>query len=260
MKIYQITYLITFAIILNSQLAFSQLSDKKWDLMLVREDKVYLSMTQEYEASLTDLKNFLTEKNVTSFNYFTHMQDDYFFTHVTPIHQLKDLSKGIQSFMAKEVKDPELDLILDYLNESIEFYKYYIVQYQPELSYIPKGDDWGNSSPYRRWNYFYFQPGSEMEVETILFAWKKLYQKNEIDAGFRVFSGFLGVEQPLYLLTTWAENPLDYHQNLQNASSGLGEEGAALWVALMEYAKEVKTIEGWLLPQYSYAPGLELAR
>jgi hypothetical protein len=75
-----------------------------------------------------------------------------------------------------------------------------------------------------------------------------------------VFSGFLGVEQPMYLLTTWAENPLDYHENLQKTSGILGEEGAALWVALMEYAQEIKTIEGWLLPQYSFAPGLELAK
>ena len=77
--------------------------------------------------------------------------------------------------------------------------------------------------------------------------------------GFRVFSGFLGVEQPLYILTTWAENPLDFQTNIQNTSSLLGEDGAELWQLLMGYVQQTKTIEGWFLPQYSFAPNMKLA-
>ena len=252
--------IIAALILLPGTFVFSQLSDEKWDLMLIREDQVYPSMTDDYEMSLMDLKNFLTEKNVKGFNYFTHLQDNYIFSHVTPINHFKDLGKGIQSFMAKEVNDPELDLILDYLNDAIEFYRYYIVQYRPELSYVPAGDDWGTGSPYRKWSYYYFQPGSEEEVEAVLSAWKNLYEDKGIKSGFRVFSGFLGVEQPLYMLTTWAEDPLDYHTKLQDAAALLGEEGAELWEKLIGNVNGASAVEGWFLPQYSYAPGLEMAQ
>ena len=123
--------IIAALILLPGTSVFSQLSDEKWDLMLIREDQVDPSMTEDYEMSLMDLKNFLTEKKVKGFNYFTHLQDDYIFAHVTPIDHFKDLGKGIQSFMAKKVNDPELDLILDYMSDAIEFYRYYIVQYRP---------------------------------------------------------------------------------------------------------------------------------
>ncbi|MGD9327569.1 MAG: hypothetical protein PVH48_01305 [Cyclobacteriaceae bacterium] len=252
-----IVFLIGFVIQSNS--ALSQLSDKEWDLMLIREDKVWPSMTDEYEMTLADLREFLSEKEVHSFHYFTHMQDDYRFTHVTPIQKFNDLSKGIHSFMSKEVNDPELDLIFNFLNESIESYRYYMVQYRPEYSYIAKGDDWGEGNPYRKWSYYYFHTGTEKEVEMILAAWKQLYQKKKINKGFRVFSGFLGVDQPLYILTTWAKDPSDYHANLENISGMLGENGIALWNKMMQHVRATETVEGWFLPQYSYAPGMKLA-
>lgn len=259
MKINRIIYTTVILFLLQSTSAWCQISDEKWDLMLIREDKVYPSMTDDYEMTLMDLKDFLSYKKVKGFNYFTHMQDNYYFTHVTPIHQLKDLSNGIHSFMAKEVNDPELDLILDYLNGSIESYRYYIVRYQPELSYIPEGDEWGEGSPYRKWSYYHFQPGTEKEVEAVLAAWAQLYKEKGIKTGFRVFTGFIGTKQPLYILTTWAEDPLDYNEKLQKTISLLGEEGAILWTKMMEYVDEAEGIEGWFLPQYSYAPGLKLA-
>lgn len=245
--------------LLNGSVAFSQLTDETWNLMLIREDKVYPSLTEEYEMTLMDMKEFLEEKSVKRFHYFTHMQDDYIFSHVTPIDKLEDLSNGIHSFMSEQVNDPELDLIFEYLNDAIEFYRYYIVRYRPEFSYIPEGDDWGQESPYRKWTYYYFQPGTEKEVETVLSAWKKLYQAKGIKTGFRVFSGFLGIEQPVYILTTWAEDPLDYHEKLQESIDLLGDEGTVLWTKMLEFVGETKTIEGWFLPQYSYAPGLKMA-
>jgi len=105
------------------------------------------SQTDKYEIMLADLKDFLSEKNVQDFNYFTHVPDDYIFTHIFSINDLSDLSNGMHTLMAKKINDPELDLILDYYNEAIETYRYFIVRYIPELSYIPDGDDGGGWKP-----------------------------------------------------------------------------------------------------------------
>jgi len=118
----------------------------------------------------------------------------------------------------------------------------------------------GDGSPYRKWNYYNFKTGKDEEVEAIPWSWKNLYEKKGVEMGFRVFPSFLGMEQPLYILATWAEDPLDYHTNLQKTSGLLGEEGAALWSKMMEYAEEVKVVEGWYLPQYSFAPDMELTK
>ncbi|MGB5663442.1 hypothetical protein, partial [Eudoraea sp.] len=105
----------------------------------------------------------------------------------------------------------------------------------------------------------HFYPGSEEEVEEILAAYKHLYKTKNVDMGFRVFAGQIGLERPMYILTTWAKSPLDYHQNLEKTSEMLGDSGALLWTKLMELVKEAKITEGWYLPQYSYAPNMKMA-
>jgi hypothetical protein len=237
---------------LNSSNVLSQISTEKWDVMLIREDHVYPSKTDDYEMSLMDMKNLLTEKGVDDFNYYTHVQDDYTFTHVVPVDDFQGISGGLHSNVVKNVNDPRLDLILEYLNESIKSYRYYVVKYRPEFSFVPEGDLWGVEHPYRRWGFYNFQPGTEAEVEKVLMSWKHLYETKGIKTGFRVFSGLIGIEQPVYILTTWAENPLHYQENLQNTSALLGEQGAALWSKMMQYVGSTKTVEGWFLPQYSF--------
>ena len=259
MKIKSIIYIAIFIILSQGTLAWGQVSDEKWDLMLIREDKVFPTMTDEYEMTLMDIKDYLSENKVKDFNYFTHMQDDYFFTRVMPIHRLSDLKNGIHEYVEKKIKDPEFTLLTEYLNEAIASYRYYIVQYKRDLSFVPEGDNWAEGSPYRKWSYYYFQPGTEDEVESVLAAYKQLYSEKGAKMGFRVFKGFIGIEQPVYLLNTWAEDPLDYHQNLQEVSEILGEEGIALWSKMIGYAYEVDAVEGWYLPQYSVTSGLKMA-
>lgn len=259
MKCLNILKVTVLFVLLNNVSIFAQISSDNWDLMLVREDKVYPSMTNDYEISLADLKSFLDKNKVEGFNYFTHLQNNFTYSHVTPIKELKDLNNGISEFFAEKINNPDLDIILNDLSNTISSYNYYVVQFKPELSYIPKEANWMAENQYRKWHYYYFYPGTKKSVEEVLAAYKQLYTDKEIEMGFRVFAGFLGVEQPLYILTTWAENPLDFQTDLEKTSGLLGEDGADLWQLLMGYVQETKTVEGWFLPQYSFAPGMKLA-
>jgi hypothetical protein len=98
-------------------------------------------------------------------------------------------------------------------------------------------------------------PGSEERVEELLKAWKNLYENKNAKSGFRIFTGFVGTERPLYLFTTWAANPYEYQNNLVEVIELLGEEGSVLWAETLNNIKDSDTIEGWFLPQYSYTPG-----
>lgn len=260
MKIASIKYhfntLFVFLLMSN---VFGQSMDENWNLMLVREDKVAPSMSVDYEMSLTDLKNFLTENKVQNFNYFTHIQDDYRFIHIVPIDNLDNLSDGTREALKNKINKPELEVIMDYFDLSVESYYQYVVQYQPKLSNVTTDENWMDNNPYRKWNFYYFFPGDETEVEELLAAYKHLYEKKKVSMGFRVFKGLIGTSKPLYILTTWGESPLDYHESLEKASKQLGEEGAILWTKLMALVRDTKTVEGWYLPQYSYAPGMKLA-
>jgi hypothetical protein len=238
---------------------YAQTKDGDWDLMLVREDRVKPSKVADYEAALMDKKIFLEENNVTNYTYFSHMMDNYNFTHVTPIERLNDLEQGILEYIKHKVNNPEFDLIVSDIFENIETYRYYIIRYHHELSHVPPNNSWESGSPYRKWNYYYFKPGKEKEVERILASWHSLYNKHEINNGYRIFSGFTGLYQPLYIFTVWAEDPTELQRNLQDNMTLFGEEGAILWTKTMEYVHKVETFEGWYLPQYSYTNNKKLA-
>jgi len=239
---------------LGGQIIFAQSSDKSWDYLLIRDDFVKPSMTDLYEASLTDLALFLKDNNVKHVNYITQLQDNYTYSHVSVINTLDDIKGGLKDFIHGDKKSAEFDLIWDDLNQTIEGYRYYVVKYEPELSYVPDGKVWLEDAPYRRWNYYYFEPGTENDANDLLLAWKNLYENKGVKNGFRVFTGVVGLEQPVIIFTTWAENPLDYQVKLQDNIERLDEEGTILWMAMMALVKGVETIEGWYLPQYSFMP------
>lgn len=240
--------------IFGIEAVFAQVSDKDWKYLLVREDAVKPSMSKYYEATLSDLKQYLTENNVKHVNYMTQLQDNFYYSHVTPIKSMDDIDGGLESFIKGKERSAEFDLIWGDLNETIESYSYYVVKYEPEMSYVPDGKVWLEEAPYRRWNYLYFEPGTEKEAEEILLAYKNLYKNKGVKSGFRVFKGVIGIDQPVIMLTTWSKTPLDYQVELNESIGLLDEEGAVLWVAMMELVRNAETIEGWYLPQYSFTP------
>lgn len=252
MKKYKSTIILLFIFSINA--VFAQLSDDNWNYLLIREDAVMPSMTLDYEASLADLTLFLEENKVKKVNYLTALQDNYNYTHITSLKSLNEIGSGLESFIRGDDESAEFELIWSDFTETIEAYRYYVVKYLPELSHVPDGKVWLEEAPYRRWNYYYFEPGREQDVNEILMAWKNLYERKGVKNGYRVFKGVIGLEQPVILFTTWAEDPLDYQQNLQETIKLLGEEGSVLWMAMLDLVRDVETVEGWYLPQFSYLP------
>ncbi|NOQ97138.1 MAG: hypothetical protein GQ561_03160 [Calditrichae bacterium] len=241
-------------LMLNANYLMAQSNASEWDYVIVREDIVIPSLTKEYEAALADLKLLLAEGKVMDYSYNSHLLDNYHFVHMTPLKKLEDIEKGGIEYVADKVNKDEFDLIWSDLAATTKTSWNYLLRYRSELSYTPESIYWGEMTPYRRWNYFYFSPGTEKDVEKLIMAWKTLYEQKNVNYGFRVFSGFIGVERPLYIFTSWAESPLDYQNNLAGAIELLGDKGAALWAETMNHVSDVETVEGWFLPQYSYVP------
>jgi hypothetical protein len=232
----------------------SQPSDKKGEMLLIREDVVKPSMAEKYELSLLDLNNFLVENKVSDVNYLTHIQDDFHYLFISDLNDLDDLDGGIHAYTNGEKSSDEYTLIWDMINESRESYRFYIVKYDKENSYVPDGNAWLEESHYRKWNYYYFDPGTEKEVDEILAAWNYLYKQNNIKSGYRVYRGVLGIDQLVVIFISWAKDGLEHHQNLNANIEILGEEGSALLLGMLNLSYKAEAIEGYFLPQYSYDP------
>lgn len=229
----------------------AQTQDAEWDVLLIREDHVRPALTNEYEASLADLKNFFESRPENNFNYFIHLQDNYYFSHIIPLDSPDKFEEGMLETLLASTEDQMLELIWDDLNSSIETSRHYLVDYLPDYSYLPEGDDWLNGVPYRRWSHYYFLPGTEKEAEELFEAWQYLYKDVGAPSGYRIYKGLIGNEQPLYMFTTWAADPGDHQDRLQENMELLGKAGTVLWMKMMELVRKVETFDGWYLPQYS---------
>ncbi len=246
-------------LMLSSACVEAQETDNQHQFMLVREDKVKPSALTAYENGLYDMKNFLEENKVEDFFYFTHLREDYTFMHITTVDKLSDLNHGMFEYIKQKINKPEFELIWSDVTGTIDSYRYYLIKYHHELSYVPETNDWEIGLPFRKWNYYYFKPGTEKEVAAVLAAWRQLYKDNGIKNGYRVFAGSIGLEQPLFVFGTWAEDPQGLQIDLQENMKLLGERGAALNAKMLEYVERVESYEGWYLPQYSYNTGHKLA-
>ena len=242
---------------IGMQVLNAQNSDKDLDYLLIREDIVKPSRAEDYEISLIDLAQFLAENKVKHVNYMTQIQDNNRYSHVAKLDKMEDINGGLKTFIRGDEKSAKFDLIWSDLNESIESHRYYIVKYEPELSYVPDGLVWLDEAPYRRWNYLHFEPGSEKVAEQLLLAWKNLYKTKGVKSGFRVFKGVIGLDQPVILFTTWSQSPLEYQKELDESIDLLDHEGTVLWLAMMDLVRKTETIEGWFLPEYSFLPSYQ---
>jgi hypothetical protein len=234
---------------------YSQPVSNNEHLLLIREDVVRPSMAETYELGLLDLAAFLEKNSEKKVNYLTHIQDNFHYTHISAISDLNDIDKvSLDKYVSGEEASEEFAFFWEIMNETLESRHTYVVRYDEENSYVPDGESWLEGMPYRKWNYYYFSPGTEEEVDKILAAWKYLYEKNDIESGYRIYRGVLGIEQPVVLFTSWAENPLAHHENLEANMQLLGEEGSALLLGMLENAARVETIEGYFVPEFSYQP------
>jgi hypothetical protein len=240
--------------ILGVEVTFAQISDNELNYLLVREDVVTPALAANYEAKLIDLAQFLTDNNVKHVNYMTQIQDNSCYSHVAQLNNMNDINGGLKTFIRGEDKSAKFDLIWAELNENIESFRYYVVKYEPELSYAPDGKVMLDDAPYRRWNYLHFKPGTEKLAEDLLLAWKNLYANKGVKSGYRVFKGVIGLDQPVIMFTTWSESPLKYQLELEDSINLMGEEGNILWFAMMDLVRQVETVEGYYLPEYSYIP------
>jgi hypothetical protein len=253
MKMKKINFLLCLVLLIGFSTANAQSIDKS-NYIVIRNDVVKPSMTVQYEGSLTDLSDFMTVNKVKDVNYLTQLEDNYHYSHVSFIDDLNDIEGGLRAYINGKKNSAEFDLIWSYLNETIESYSYYVVKYEPGLSYVADENLWLEEAPYRRWNYYYFTPGTEAQAEQIIAAWKSLYEKKGVKSGFRIFKGLIGLDGPVYVFTTWGASPLDYQKNIEENLKLLGEDGANLWMAMLAIVRGVETVEGWYLPQYSYQP------
>ena len=213
----------------------------------VHEDIVKPSMDVKYRETMKKLKA-ACEQHKISFSWTTLSFDDNSYRHVATLKSFADLDKNpFADLEAKMGKDVLGKLWVEF-DECLESHRDFVMTQLHDLSYLSptEGDN------YRNVTFWQPLPGKDIEAESILGEWKKLYESKKTPSGFLVLKVIFG-EQGEYAVVTWGKNAADEAARYQKTLELIGDEGEKLWLKTQAITKTIHNKRAELLPQFSYS-------
>lgn len=227
-------------------------------MMVVHEDVVKPNMTAKYEEASKHMVAQLKAHNAQDMSYNTARTDNGSYLHISPIESLSDLEKDPMSGLAEAMGAEAMKAMWDNFNGCYDVHKTYLVSLEPSLSYMPDSDDAPNSElTFRHWDEFKVVPGSEAAIEALFKAHAKVMADNNVDWGYRVYKGGLGMEEGTYVMVRSAKDLSDYTARRSALMETHGEALAPLRKQFMELLREFDHYNGSMRPDLSYSPASE---
>lgn len=196
--------------------------------LLIHEDQVVVSKTPEYLKASKGLIKLLDDHNFTGVAISAFRMDDNTFMYSSPIENMADLDTNPYSELRKQAGKEKSDAVMNAFDGTYDTHRDFIAAFHPDLSYKPEQLQEGEYN-YREWMYFYYNQTHQEKVMDIIKEWKELYEDNNIETGYMVFTNGLGHEGPVLIVHSWAENPTDLSNGMEKRNELIGDEARALW-------------------------------
>lgn len=227
-------------------------------MMVVHEDVVKPSMTAQYEEASKNMVAQLKAHNAQDIGYNTARTDDGRYLHISPIESLSDLEKNPMNDLAETMGGEAVQAMWGKFDGCYDVHLTYIVSLEPSLSHMPDSDDAPTSElTFRHWDEFKVIPGKEAEIEELFKAHAKVLADNNVDWGYRVYKGGLGMEEGTYVMVRSAEDFSDYTTRRTALMEAHGEALAPIRKQFWGLLREFDHYNGSMRPDLSYAPASE---
>ena len=238
---------------------YAQEEESQSQLFFIYEAVVKPSMVGKYEEATKSLAAKLKANNMTSISYLMAVTDDFHYYWISEIENLAALDEDPWQELEKKMGDEEWKAMLDGYDETTDMSHTWLARLRPDLSYTPENAG-GNSEGmnFRHWDWYYIEPGKRAEARAIAKEWHDLYTKKNIQSSYRIFTGGLGTEQPLYVVLQSAKNAADFEANNAKVNELLGEDAEELMQRTMAITRKFETKTGWMRPDLSYTPSEEM--
>lgn len=228
-------------------------------MFMIHEDHVNPDKMMQYEATAKMFHGYVTEHG-GEMQYATAMTNDLHYMYITPIENFAAIDNMGQMWatLNEKVGKEKMDAMWAQFDACYDVHKNYIVHLNEEFSYYPSGDimsdDGGN---YRKWTFIYGHPDKMSSLKEIAKKWRDLYEKHEIDRGFRVYSGGLGTEIGTMIIVDYGKDLADIANHEKSVQEKLGMEGQQLWLESVNAIRKVDEKYGMMRPDLSVSPKSE---
>ncbi len=227
-------------------------------LFSIHTDFVKPSMIGQYEMAIKEFKAKLTEHNVNTISYFSAVTDDNQYFHVSPIKNMAELDADPLKEMSKAMGEEAMAAMWKNFDNCYDVHKNFLATLQYELSYSPESVmKMAKDNTFRHWDFYYVIPGKDDEARAISKEWKALYAKNNIDRGYYLYTGGMGMEMPVYVVLQVAKDLADFAAYQNKVNETLGEAAQKLMQKTMAITRKLESKNGWARPDLSYLPEMK---
>jgi len=223
-------------------------------LFSIHEDVVIPSTLEKYEAAAKNLAESFAAHDVSSVTYMAAVTDDFTYSYFTPIENLAAVEKmgaGFGELSGKMGADAFGEMMAGF-NGCYDSHKNYLVRLRTDLSYNPEfGRDISDGMLFRHWDFYYLHPGMESESEEIAKEWIELNKSINSPGGYRLYTGAMGTDGPLFVVVQSATDALDYNKRRAEWMELAGDKGKALWAKTWKVVREYDSKDGRIRPDIS---------
>lgn len=238
----------------------------KPDLYVVHEEVVPPGMVMKYEAVTKEMLGTLAAKKVTNPNvafsaYQTSDMHYVYLSHLSGgLSGLEPMYNAWMSMPETVGKDAWRDLEARG-NAAMTSYNDIVIARRDDLSYEPATPRLKpEERAYYRWQFYYLQPGKEMEAEQIAKDYATLFRSKNAADGFTIFTAVMGQDLPLLVAAIPARSAADFAAVDEKNMASLGNDLRALQMRALGVSRRIETREGWYRPDLSYPMPAKMAK
>ena len=224
-------------------------------LFLIHQDKVFPHKVEQYEKALKDFKDLLKKSNVDEMS-FTVAQMEYFtFSAVIPVENYEGLANhfAMSEGMIKKVGKENFQNALAQFDGCYNSHENYLLRMRKDLSHKPAyGLDPEEGLNFRHFDFLHVIPGKGTEMIEVFKEWKAIYEKHNIEWGYRVYQGDLGVDGPMFMMVKPFENRSDWASKSDEIGKILGKDQSMIQDKATELMIKFEHNNGRMRPDLAY--------
>jgi hypothetical protein len=209
----------------------AQAEEQKAPLYIVEDTVVKPSKIAEYEVHVKMAVDLFKKYNYP-YPVYNCTTDDFHYISIFPLKNYADMENTYKATgeLAKKAGE-EWQAMIKSADGTLEYSKYFMVRYIPQLSYIPEEPRLKpEESNFMQWEFFYVLSGKEGAFVEFCKKLQALYKEKNIQDGWELYSGSIGIETPLFIVLLKGKNRIDYYSRQEKILEILGEEGLKLFM------------------------------
>jgi len=237
-----------------------QESEEQYQLMLVIDEAVKPSMQQQYYEAAEKYIAFLKE-NAFPYRVSIYWLGDHHVYWAIPIQNYAEIDKMMEMSNRMIEKSPDrYKAVTEAFKGTYESSRMCVYAFDQKYSmFVQEETMESGEDNFIFWDFYYFEPGTEMELNKILEDWKAFLADKKIVQTWEFFWGVMGTDNPVLVMAASAKDQVEFWQENARMWEVLGKEAETYVQKMMKYVRKQEQKTGWYQKELSYAPAAHTA-